>query len=80
MDKEMFINEKATLAAEIEVVEKSIAELQASIADKKDDLRILDRLQAKYFPEPIEPIEPVEEIIAEETTTDEAIMLEPQEQ
>lgn len=77
MDKEMFTKEKATLAAEIEVVEKSIAELQASIADKKDDLRILDRLQTKYFPEPIEP---VEEIIAEETTTDEAIMLEPQQQ
>jgi len=58
MDKEMFINEKATLAAEIEVVEKSIAELQASIADKKDDLRILDRLQAKYFPEPEITAEP----------------------
>lgn len=52
MDKEMFIKEKAALAAEIDAVENSIAELKASIADKKDDLRILDRLQAKYFPEP----------------------------
>lgn len=63
--KEVFIREKEALEAEIKTDEAKIAELQSAVKDKRDDLRIIDRLVAKHFAGDLEAAAPAEPVIAD---------------